>query len=125
MTINILGTPYTILVKKYDEEESFARFSISGYCDGVLKQIVLCDMTTYKDWERETKESCSLMQKQTLRHEIVHAFLNESGLQANANEAGGAWARNEEMVDWFAIQGPKIYVAWREAEAALGGGGDG
>ncbi len=54
--------------------------------------------------------------KATLRHEIVHAFLGESGLSANSNESD-AWARNEEMVDWFALQGPKIYKAWQEAGA--------
>jgi hypothetical protein len=27
------------------------------------------------------------------------------------------WAKNEEMVDWFALQGPKIYAAWKEAGA--------
>ena len=26
-----------------------------------------------------------------------------------------AWAQNEEMVDWFAIQSPKIFRAFREA----------
>ena len=54
--------------------------------------------------------------KQTLRHEIVHAFLGESGLSNNSNSID-AWARNEEVVDWFAIQGPKIYKAWQEAGA--------
>lgn len=37
------------------------------------------------------------------RHEIIHAFLEESGLADNSE-----WARNEEMIDWFAIQLPKI-----------------
>ena len=34
MTVNILGTPYEIIVKKYDEEKEFERRSISGFCDG-------------------------------------------------------------------------------------------
>ena len=49
MTVNILGTPYEIIVKKYDEEEEFERRSISGFCDGYAKEIVVCDMSTYKD----------------------------------------------------------------------------
>jgi hypothetical protein len=28
-----------------------------------------------------------------------------------------SWATNEEMVDWIAIQGPKIYSAWKDASA--------
>ena len=52
--------------------------------------------------------------RKVLRHEIIHAFLYESGLSCNSQETT-AWAANEEMVDWFAIQGPKIVRAWREA----------
>ena len=44
----------------------------------------------------------ALMKKQT-RHEIIHAFLYESGLSFNSD-----WAVNEELVDWIAIQFPKI-----------------
>jgi hypothetical protein len=54
--------------------------------------------------------------RRVVRHEIVHAFLMESGLDESSNPAD-AWATNEEMVDWFARQGPKIYKAWKEADA--------
>ena len=40
MVVNILGTEYTVTVKKYDEDEVFARLSIDGYCDSWTKQIV-------------------------------------------------------------------------------------
>ena len=118
MKINILGTAYKILVKKYDEEEAFGRRSIAGFCDGHAKEIVVCDMNTYKGWEHEEKNTIVAAQKETLRHEIVHAFLNESGLSCStlANEESG-WARNEEMVDWIAIQGPKLYKAFQDADA--------
>lgn len=114
MTISILGTDYTITVKKYDEDEAFARRSIDGYCDGLTKQIVVCDMSTYKGWEHEPPETVTAAQKEILRHEIVHAFFNESGLADSSCTVDGAWAKNEEMVDWIAIQGPKIYRAWQE-----------
>ena len=115
--VNILGTEYEIIVKKYDDEEVFAEQKIDGYCDGVKRQIVVCDMATYKGWEKEDAQSVELQMKQTLRHEIVHAFFNESGLQSNSMQYDGAWARCEEMVDWIALQGPKIYAAWQEAGA--------
>jgi len=54
--------------------------------------------------------------KETLRHEIVHAFLFECGLSACSGYADH-WAKNEEMVDWIAIQGPKIHEAWKKAGA--------
>lgn len=117
MQVNVLGTPYEIIVKKYDEEECFERRSIGAFCDQLNKQIVLCDMTTYKGWEFENKQTCDICMKENLRHEIVHAFFNESGLCENSNEYGGAWAKNEEMVDWIALQGEKIYKAWQEVNA--------
>ena len=53
-------------------------------------------------------------QKKVLRHEIVHAFLYESGLWQNAY-GSKCWAKNEEMIDWMAIQIPKIQRAYKEA----------
>ena len=122
MTVNILGTAYAIIVKKYSDDPYFGKWNATGYRDGMFKEIVLCDLTTYPGFENETTEYMEALHKKTLRHEIVHAFLYESGLDANSQKAGGSWANNEEMVDWIAIQGPKIYRAWREA-AALGGDG--
>jgi hypothetical protein len=52
--------------------------------------------------------------KRTLRHEIIHAFLCESGLAANSVVFSDGWACNEEMVDWFAMQGEKIHDAWEK-----------
>lgn len=74
-------------------------------------------MTTYPDWAKEPPERIALAEKQTIRHEIVHAFFDESGLQESGVHFTGSWAINEEMVDWIAIQGPKIYEAWRAAGA--------
>lgn len=117
MTVNILGTPYEIIVKKYNEDEAFERRSFAGYCDGYTKEIVICDMSTYKGWENEPKETVEIAEKEILRHEIVHAFFNESGLSANANAIEGSWAKNEEMIDWIALQGVKIYDAWKAVGA--------
>lgn len=117
MTINILGTPYSVGMKRYEEVEDFERLSISGYCDGYSKEIVVCDMHTFKGWEKEKENSIAEAQKQTLRHEIVHAFLTESGLTDNAHICEVSWAKNEELVDWIANQGLKIHKAWVEAGA--------
>lgn len=115
--VNVLGTEYTITVKKYEEDEAFARLSIDGYCDGFTKQIVVCDMATYKNWDHEAPGTTEKAQKETLRHEIVHAFFYESGLADSSSGVDGAWAKNEEMIDWIAWQGPKIYKAWQEVGA--------
>ncbi len=115
--VNILGTEYTVTVKAYNEDKVFEKDHVAGYCYSFTKQIVICDMTTYKGWENEPLEVIVSQQKETLRHEIIHAFFNESGLKNNANSIDGPWARDEELVDWIAIQGPKIYKAWQEVNA--------
>ena len=52
--------------------------------------------------------------RQVTRHEIIHAFLFESGLDISSGKADN-WAVNEEMVDWFCIQIPKIQRCMQEA----------
>ena len=54
--------------------------------------------------------------KETLRHEIIHAFLFESGLQSSSAVLETGWACNEEMIDYFAIQSPKIFEAFKEVD---------
>lgn len=117
MKVNVLGTTYSVSVVKYDDDQYMKEHSFDGYCDSVLKRIVICDMSTFPNCKDETKEWCETAQKQTLRHEIVHAFFNESGLMDCSLQYSGGWAKNEELVDWLACQGPKIYAAWREAGA--------
>jgi hypothetical protein len=114
--VNILGTEYKIIVKDYDEEESFERRGICGFCDRYAKEIIVCDMKTYDGWDKEDEKTIEAAQKSTLRHEIIHAFLFESGLAENSCNID-AWATNEEMVDWFALQGLRIYNAWQETNA--------
>ena len=117
MKINVLGTAYEIIVKKHDEDEAFKRKEICGYCDGYKKQLVVCDPATFEGWENEDAETVSIAKRETIRHEIVHAFLEESGLASSTLQYDGGWAKCEEMIDWIAMQGPKIYAAWKEAEA--------
>lgn len=114
MQVNILGTEYTITKHDYKDLAIFEKKGIDGYCDSVTKDIVICNISTYHGFEDETEDYCKLVEKWTLRHEIVHAFLNESGLQDNAGQPVGAWSKNEEMVDWIALQFPKMLKVFSE-----------
>ncbi len=116
-TLDVLGTEYTIERVAYGDDPRFKKLSVSGYCNGHLKQIRIADLSTMEEWEGESEEAISVAEKATLRHEIVHAFLDESGLQESAGTFEDSWACNEAMVDWIALQGPKIYKAWGEAKA--------
>lgn len=106
--INILGTEYRIEFRKEDEDTILK--DCNGYCDVTVKLIVvLAEPNKECDYE-----DFSFIQKKTLRHEIVHAFLSESGLFNNTYNVDAGWAKNEEMVDWFAIQSPKIFKVYSE-----------
>ena len=110
--INVLGTEYSISFK--DDEEVCKDMGVpvgecGGYCNAYNHSIVIARLDKCEDGDT-VREA---LQKESMRHEITHAFLNESGLSANANGTE-CWAKNEEMVDWFAIQSPKIYKVFVE-----------
>lgn len=104
--LNILGTDYTI--KRQSKEENPKLENAYGLCESYSKEIVV------DTFDEEKKDAMAVdnfeqFEKKVLRHEIIHAFLGESGLKSNSD-----WAENEEMVDWFAIQSPKIFKAFNE-----------
>ena len=113
MKVNVLGTTYTIERKTYEEFDDFKKYGWVACCDEVLKLITIGRMDTFPNIENEPKEFIDKLEKQNLRHELIHAFLNESGLSSNASQSE-SWAKNEEMVDWFAIQSPKIFNLFKE-----------
>lgn len=112
--VNILGTEYSIHKKTYEEEPCLKENHWGGYCSSLDKEIVLLDLDKTEAWSKESQTARDISIKETLRHEIIHAFLNESGLQDDANQYVGAWPKNEEMIDWFAIQSPKIFKVFSE-----------
>ena len=117
MTVNILGTPYEIVVQNYKDNPEFEEIGACAFCVPMTKELQICDMKTYPGWADKSQKEIEYRQKLNLRHEIVHAFFYESGLWDGAYNYDGNWSMNEEMVDWIAIQGEKIYKAWQEADA--------
>lgn len=116
MKVNVLGTEYTINKYDYKDKLEFEKREICGYCDSILKEIAYVNMTTYPGYEDEAEEFCRIAEKETIRHEIVHAFFKESGLWNNSADVKG-WAKNEEMVDWIALQFSKILKAFESVGA--------
>lgn len=115
LKIDVLGTKYTVVRVKAGQDEYMDKMHFGGYCDGILKRIVLLDLKTVPDWQEESEDRITQQEKETMRHELIHAFLNESGLEWNSHSCD-AWAKNEEMVDWFAIQMPKLLKAFKAAD---------
>lgn len=96
--IDILGTEYTI--RFTTEKEDSRLHDCNGCCDFTTKEILI---ETNIPRDEHTVGSLDELIEVTLRHEIIHAFLSESGLWTNCY-----WAVNEEVVDWIAIQFPKL-----------------
>lgn len=108
MKVNVLGTEYEIeKIKETSEnlEEYPLLKDCSGYTDITIKKIFILE---YKKTD-DTFIDLDVLYKKTLRHELVHAFLYESGLFNNSNSD---WAKNEEVVDWIAIQFEKMLSAF-------------
>ena len=112
--VHILGTEYAIVGKDYNDDPEFAENSWDGYVDYEAKQVVYCRMKTYPGWEKKSDAAISFWEKQTKRHELIHAFLHESGLADSSLSHSAGWAKNEEMVDWMALQFPKLLLAFQE-----------
>ena len=110
MTVNILGTEYKISYKTKEQDEKLN--GVDGYCDYTTKTIV-CVKRTKKDKDVMDLDDFKFVYNRILRHEILHAFLYESGLWCNSYGIS-RWAENEEMTDWFAIQSPKIYEVYKK-----------
>ena len=98
--VSILGETWTI--QEASEENNKILQSCDGYCDWTMKEIFIGeikqDETTVKDiWTYKAK---------VLRHEIIHAFLFESGCTE--------MAKDEKMIDWFAMNWNKIEKVFAE-----------
>ena len=108
-TISVLGEQYKIHF--LNPEDDAALNHCQGYTDESTREIVVQRDPSNPDSEMNVSD-WDAIRRQTLRHEIVHAFFFESGLGAESD-----YAQNEELVDWIARQGPKLYRAWVEAGA--------
>ena len=98
MKVKILGTEYEII--KNAEDKDYPQLKkCDGFTDFSIKRIVVADF----DKDESSIDDLEWYKNKVLRHEIVHAFIHESGLAENCE-----WARNEELTDWIAIQFTKM-----------------
>ena len=107
--INILGTTYTIEERTAQEDASLK--DADAYCDRTTREIVL---SKFSDDEC-TIHDPEWYRKKLLRHEIIHAFLFESGLGECSEWNNNNSQHSEQFVDWIAIQFPKMQKVFEEA----------
>ena len=110
-TVSVLGTEYGIWLDVPEDKDEFFK-SCSGYCDKSAKRIAIVAETKdseLADWEAY-KKCC-------MRHEIVHAFLHESGMNGNSTWDIPGEEHPEQLVDWIAWQFPKMLKAFQAVGA--------
>lgn len=107
--VNVLGTE--IKIEEREEAKDNKLKNCVGYFDSSLHLIVLKKLIPDDASLGDLKQ----YQREVLRHEVIHAFLYESGLDGSSG-ASANWATNEEMVDWLAIQSPKIFKVFQDLE---------
>lgn len=106
----VMGTSWTL--ETCEPGEDVLLEDCNGYADWTERRIRVLNPKP----DKNSLKNMDVFRKKVTRHEIVHAFLFESGLM-ECSGACDSWAMNEEMVDWFARNGEKIYQAWKEADA--------
>ena len=106
MIVNVLGTPYEIHERSLNDDRLLE--NCDGYCDKTTKTIVVLKRPDDSDLG-----NFDVYRKKVMRHEIIHAFLFESGLHECWNHKDG---HDEAFVDWIAVQFRKLLQAFKEAD---------
>lgn len=107
-TVDVLVTPYTVRMVDEDKDPKFAE--VSAYCDSSVRGMVIAKHKP----ELLNRGDLQEVTRRILRHELIHDFLDEGGLDGSTRND---WAANEEMVDWIASQFPKLLKAFEAAGA--------
>lgn len=102
MVTNILGTVYVIR-----ENNELIESKQDGTHNAYNKVIEIRSIENMLE-----KEASDLAKKkrydEVVRHEVIHAFFSESGLSE--------YWEDETLVDWMAVQFPKIAKVFKELE---------
>lgn len=105
MKLDILGTQYDFSLSNAKKDAGL--IDNGGYCDGFAKRIVINDY--YIENDPNSIQDIPAYDRKVRRHEIVHAFLYESGMTH--------WAENESMVEWIAVMVPRMIRAFHCVDA--------
>lgn len=109
--LNILGSKWAVRWKTEDEEPRLVKENADAFCDHTKREII---MGLYAEWNYTVGEVEGYLRR-VMRHEILHAFFYESGLgdDFEHNQSG----QEELIIDWMALQFPKIQEAFAAAGA--------
>jgi hypothetical protein len=106
--IDILGQKYTVRLVPKSADERFENLKCNGLCDYSTHEIIMWNLTQEENNVGNLKTSIH----HVLYHELVHAFMFESGLGSDWEHKD--FGQEETTVDWIAWQAPKIVKAAEE-----------
>ena len=121
--INVLGTNYEVKLmdmsadKDTDEGSFITDNDFCAFCNNYDKTIILTNLRDekwYPTYKHLSLDAIVEAYKETLRHELFHAVFGCCGLKGNSHSSG-AFAMDEELIDFLAIQSPKIFEIFKNA----------
>lgn len=103
--VSVLGVEYVI--KMADDLESKEGTELAGLAKLYSKEILLSNSIA-ENYDGVELENYT---KNTLRHELIHAFLHESGR--------ADWCFDEDMVEYLAMMIPKMAKAMMDTKCLM------
>ena len=106
--VNVLGVPYKVYIGTAEDYPILKDNSSSGLCDFSIKAIWVVDTQLDKP-EVGDLQNKKYLTDITLRHELMHAYFHESGIEG--------YSENENLVNYLAMSLEKIYAMCEDAGA--------
>ena len=84
MRVSVLGVQYAVEYRTRAQDPELEAADCDGYCDTSIKLCVARKYTAAERKEPGSKKCLDDYMRKCMRHELVHAFLYESGLSINS-----------------------------------------
>lgn len=111
LTVKILGQKYTIEYLTTEQDPNLSE-DTGGYVERFSNRIIINASFLKRINSTLSPEQVKECENSSLRHEIIHAFFIESGLDSNFEHK--PIGQEETVVDWFALQFPKILKVFKK-----------
>ena len=110
ISVSILGTEYTLHVCPDSKDKRFEQLNCDGFCDYSTKELFVSNFTGNLVNREISVSDPRYIIRNAIRHEMVHAFLFESGLGCDWEHK--TFGHEETTVDWIAKQLPNMYETY-------------
>lgn len=107
-SVMVAGVPYSIQLVPHGTYDTIADDTNEGMCDYTVKEIVAHD-PTMEAREGDDMKNLEFITNNTVKHELVHAFLFETG--------NSEYAEDEKLVKLIALSIEKLHKLCADANA--------